>query len=199
MLTKKFVVVLAGLMLLAFVVSASADREKAHEKGVRAILENLVTELRHIRIDLENIRTELQIIRAPDLVPNPYHHHLGPEGPADFCRILESGKLWVSVHNQGAGKAAPSVTEVYFRVPPHVPVQKSCGAGCAQVDVATPGMDPFRGVERAVEIPAGCFGSVFGPDDINNCQFKINVDSPNSLNESNEVNNRAFGACQGLL
>jgi hypothetical protein len=188
-LTKKFAAVLAGLMMLPLVVSAQG------EKGIPATLERLFTEL-------ANINAKLNVLldsRAPDLVPNPYFHHFGPEGPADFCRILESGQLWVSLHNQGEGRAEPSVTEVYFRVPPDVPVQKSCGGGCAQVDLVTPAIDALRSVQFAVAIPEGCFGSVFGPDDINNCLFKINVDARNSVNESIEANNRALGSCQGLL
>ena len=185
-------VALAAIIALSWLVFPTAG---AGDQGMPAVLRLL----EEILANQATLLQQLESLTAPDLVPNPYQHHLGPEGPADFCRILESGKLWVSVYNQGAGRAAPSVTQVFFRVPPDVPVQKSCGVGCAWVDVVTPGMDPFRSVELAVAIPEGCFGSAFGPDDINNCQFKIFVDGTNLLNESNELNNNAFGACQGLL
>jgi hypothetical protein len=137
--------------------------------------------------------------KPPDLRPNPWLHHASsvPVSPEDFCRVLEDGRLWVSVRNYGAGTAGPSVTEAYFCVPSGTPVQKSCGDGCAQVDVVTPAMGFC--VELAATIPQGCFGSAFGPDDINRCLFKINVDATNLLNESNELNNLAFGACQGLV
>lgn len=188
----------AGAVALAAIIALSwlgVGTAGAGGEGIPAVLRLLEEILANQAVLLH----QLEIVKAPDLVPNPYQHHLGPEGPADFCRILESGKLWVSVYNQGAGSAAPSVTQVFFRVPPDVSVQKSCGVGCAEVDVVTAGMASFRGVELAVAIPEGCFGSAFGPDDINNCQFKIFVDGTNLLNESNELNNNAFGACQGLV
>lgn len=194
MLTKKFVAVLAVLVVLAFVVSAGGD---SGEKGIPAILNKILAELNSIHIKLDNLVNALPV-KPPDLKPNPWFHHQNPEPtPPDFCRILEDGRLWVSVCNHGAGPAGPSVTEVYFRVPPGTPVQKSCGDGCAQVDVATPGMDWC--VELAATIPQGCFGSAFGLDDINRCLFKINADATNVLNESNEFNNLALGACQGLV
>ena len=182
-------VALAAIIALSWLVVPTAE---AGGEGIPEVL-RLLNEV------LANQALILERLEAPDLVPNPYYHHLGPEGPEDFCRILESGKLWVSVYNQSGGGAVPSVTQVLFRVPADVPVQKSCGVGCAQVDLATPAMGAFASVVFEVAIPEGCFGSAFGPDDINNCQFKLYVDGTNLLNESNELNNSAFGACQGLL
>src|SRR5437762_13229339 len=135
MLTKKFVAVLAVLVVLAFVVSAGGD---SNEKSIPAILDKILTELNSIHIKLDNLVNALPL-KPPDLAPNPYFHHLNPEPtPPDFCHILEDGRLWVSVCNHGAGTAGPSVTEVYFRVPSGTPVQKSCGDGYAQLDVVTP-------------------------------------------------------------
>jgi hypothetical protein len=193
MLTKKFAVVLAGLVVLTFVVSAGGA---PNEKSIPAILDNILTELQSIHVKLDGLVNTLPP-KPPDLVPLPWRHHeANPElkGPADFCK---DGRPWVQVCNLGAGEAGPSVTELYFRVPPGTPVQKSCGDGCAQVDVFTPAMDFC--VVLAFPIPEGCFGSNFGLDDVNNCLFKINVDATNVLNESNELNNLAFGACQGLV
>lgn len=188
MLTKKFVAVLVGVVVLASMVSAGGA---PNENSIPAILNNILTELQSIHVKLDGLVNTLPP-KPPDLVPAPWHHPL--ESPADFCR---DGSPFVQVCNRGAGPAGPSVTELYFRVPPGTPVQKSCGDGCAQVDVFTPASDFC--VVLAFPIPAGCFGSNFGLDDVNNCLFKINVDATNVLNESNEDNNRAFGACQGLV
>lgn len=141
----------------------------------------------------------LEVIQVPDLIPNPYFHHVAPPGPADFCRIQESGKLWVSVYNQGPGGAGASVTQVLFRVPAGLESSPSCGTGCFQVDVPTPGLVSHGSAVLEVTVPEGCFGSSFGVDDTNNCQFKIIVDGTNVVPESSEVNNAAFGACQGLV
>ncbi len=189
MSTKKFVAVLVGLVVLASMVSAGGD---PNENSVPAILKNILAEL-------ANINAKLEVLQVPDLVPLAPATSSHPEG--DFCRgrIDPQGRLHVFVYNQGAGIAGPSQTQVFFRVPPDVPVQKSCGAGCAQVDVATPGLNSPGIIDLVIGIPEGCFGSAFGPDDINNCQFKIAVDATNAVMESNELNNNAGGACQGLL
>ena len=190
-MTKKFVAVLAVLVVLAFVVSAGGD---SNEKGVPAILDKILAELNSIGIKLDNLVNALPL-NPPDLVPVPWDHSTAePKGLAAFCR---DGSPFVQVCNQGAGPAGASVTELYFRVPPGTPVQKSCGDGCAQVDVFTPGTDFC--VTLAFPIPQGCFGSSFGGDDVNRCLFKINVDATNVLQESNELNNLALGACQGLV
>jgi hypothetical protein len=189
MLTKKFTVVLAVLVVLAFVVSAGGD---SNEKGIPAILDSIRAELNSINVKLDNLLNALPL-NPPDLAPEHYIHS-GPPEPPDFCK---NSSPFVQVCNHGAGPAGPSVTEVYFRVPPGTPVQKSCGDGCAQVDVFTPAIDFC--VTLAVPIPTGCFGSNFGGDDVNRCVFKINVDATNVLNESNEFNNLALGACQGLV
>jgi hypothetical protein len=195
MLTKKFVAVLAGLVVLASVVSAGGD---PNENSIPAILKNILAEL-------ADIRAKLEVLQAPDLVPVPFAGTVSggvitSTEPAHFCRLDAQGKLHVFVYNQSGGPAGPSVTQVFFRVPPGTPVQKSCGDGCAQVDVPTPGLPAFTGTNGLpIDFPEGCFGNAFGLDDINRCLFKIAVDGPNSLNESNELNNSALGACQGLL
>jgi len=194
MLTKKFVAVLAVLVVLAFVVSAGGDPNKANEKSIPAILNDILTELNSIHIKLDNLVNALPL-KPPDLKPEPWDHsEAEPKGLAAFCR---DSSPFVQVCNHGAGKAGPSVTELYFRVPLGTPVQKSCGDGCAQVDVFTPAVDFC--VVLAFPIPEGCFGSNFGLDDVNRCLFKVNVDATNVLKESNELNNLALGACQGLV
>jgi len=193
MWTKKFVMVLVGLVVLASMVSAGGD---PNENSVPAILKNILAEL-------ANINAKLEVIQVPDLVPLASATSIHPEG--DFCRgrIDAQGRLHVFVYNQGAGIAGPSQTQVYFRVPKGAEGQKSCGDGCAQVDVPTPTLTAARSpqsiIDLVMDIPEGCFGSAFGPDDINNCQFKIAVDATNAVRESNELNNNAGGACQGLL
>jgi hypothetical protein len=161
--------------------------------------------LRLLEEILANQATLLQTLdglTAPDLVPVPITGGGVPisTDPAGFCRFDAQGKLHVFVYNQGAGPAGPSVTQVFFRVPPGTLVDKSCGVGCAQVDVATSGLAALHGTNGLpIDVPAGCFGSSFGPDDTNFCLFKIAVDGTNVLNESNELNNTALGGCQGLL
>lgn len=188
MLTKKFVAVLAGLVVLASMVSAGGD---PNENSIPAILKNILAEL-------ANINAKLEVLQAPDLVPIAAATSSHPEG--DFCRgrIDPQGRLHVFVFNQDAGIAGPSQTQVYFRVPDDK-VQKPCGAKCTQVDVPTPTVTGRNIIDLVIDIPEGCFGSAFGPDDINNCQFKIAVDATNAAMESNELNNNAGGACQGLL
>jgi len=200
MLTKKFVAVLAVLVVLAFVVSAGGD---SNEKSIPAILDKILAELSSIRTDLSVIRGKLEVIQVSDLVPLASATSSHPEG--DFCRgrIDAQGRLHVFAYNQGAGTAGPSQTQVYFRVPKGAEGQKSCGDGCAQVDVFTPTLTAARSpqsiIDLVMDIPEGCFGSAFGPDDINNCQFKVAVDATNAVSESNELNNNAGGACQGLV
>jgi hypothetical protein len=192
----------AGSMALAAIIALSSlvvPTAEAGEQGLPAVL-RLLDEI------LANQATLLERLQVPDLVPVPVTgvvpgHPVSSE-PAGFCRFDAQGRLFVFVYNQGAGPAGPSVTRVSFRVPSgeRPPGETSCGVGCAQVDVPTAGLTAYLGTNGVgIDVPVGCFGSAFGPDDINNCQFKIWVDATNVLNESNELNNGAFGACQGLL
>ena len=191
-------VALAAIIALSWLVVPAAG---AGDQGMPEVL-RLLNDI------LANQATLLQTLdglTAPDLVPVPITGTLGAgvpisTDPAGFCRFDDQGKLHVFVYNQGGAPAGPSVTQVFFRVPPGTPVQKSCGDGCAQVDVPTSGLTAFHGTGgAAIDIPEGCFGSTFGPDDINFCLFKIAVDATNVVNESNELNNGAGGGCQGLL
>ena len=191
-------VVLAAIIAMSWLVVPTAEAGGEGGEGIPAVR----SLLEEILANQGRLFQQLAALTATDLVPVPITGAGVPIStePAGFCRFDAQGKLHVFVYNQGSAPTGPSVTQVFFRVPPGIPVQKSCGAGCAQVDVATPGLSPFTGTEGvAIDIPEGCFGSVFGPNDINNCQFKISVDGTNLLNESNELNNNAFGACQGLL
>ena len=191
-------VALAAIIALSWLVVPSAG---AGDQGMPRVL----SLLNDILANQARLLQQLEVLAAPDLVPVPITGTLGAgvpisTDPAGFCRFDDQGKLHVFVYNQGGGPAGPSVTQVFFRVPPGAEGQKSCGVGCAQVDVPTPALTPFLGTNGLpIDVPAGCFGSVFGPDDINFCLFKIAVDATNVVNESNELNNGAGGGCQGLL
>lgn len=108
----------------------------------------------------------------PDLVPvNPQPS----AGKLGFCR-RERERLIVTVKNQGVAPAAASQTKVTF----------STGA---PVTVATPVIAAGSSVDVAAAIPSGCFG----PD----CAFQIVVDANTEVDESDEGNNVADGACLG--
>ena len=78
--------------------------------------------------------------------------------------------------NQGVAPAAASQTKVTF----------STGA---TVTVATPVIAAGSSVDVAAAIPSGCFG----PD----CAFQIVVDANTEVDEFDEGNNVADGACLG--
>jgi len=109
----------------------------------------------------------------PDLVPvNPQP----TAGKFGFCRRDPSGaNMIVTVKNQGTAPAGASQTTVKF----------SSGA---PVVVATPAI-PSGSVDILAPIPSGCFA----PD----CFFQITVDSGLAVDESDETNNVADGACLG--
>jgi hypothetical protein len=103
------------------------------------------------------------------LNPNPQ------SGPAGFCR-RQGNKLVVTVKNQGTADAGPSTTTVDF-------------ANVGQVSQPTPAIAAGSAVDVLFDFPAACFR----PD----CRFRIIVDSGNQVDESNETNNTADGACLG--
>jgi hypothetical protein len=124
---------------------------------------------------------------TPDLV-------VLPRSGGGHCRIDDQGKLHVLVHNQGGAAAGPSQTLVVFRT----------ASGEQDLFVDTVPLAGFTGTDLAMDIPEGCFGGFFGQDDNNVCKFQILADakigSPfGAVAESDELNNAAFGACQGLL
>jgi hypothetical protein len=108
-------------------------------------------------------------IRLPDLVPTP-------DESGSFCRRDDQGNLLVTVCNQGAGPAGPSVTEVDF-------------GSHGTVAVPTPPLAAGACVDVKVPIPPGCFD----PD----CAFRIRVDAKDDVEEEDETNNLASGACIG--
>lgn len=109
--------------------------------------------------------------RSPDLVP---FSPLGT-GPNAFCRMEEGGKLLrVTVKNQGNADAGASKTTVTFVNKPFT--------------LDTPPVAAGGSADLLFKVPSGCFS----PD----CSFKVTVDSSNQVNESNEQNNSANGACK---
>lgn len=126
---------------------------------------------------------------TPDLVPLP-----DPNQFVGFCRFDDQGRLLLRVQNQGGGAAGPSQTLVVFRT----------ASGEQDLFVDTPQLAGFTGTDLVMAIPGTCFGNFFGTDDNNVCKFQILVDAKigsqfGAVAESNELNNGAFGACQGLL
>ena len=98
-----------------------------------------------------------QAPRQPDLVPvNPQPN----AGKLGFCRRdPSSGRLVVTVRNQGVGPAGASHTNVNF----------TTGRTVTPVTVNTPMIPAGTTVDVMAAIPAGCFT----PD----CAFQIVVDS----------------------
>ena len=130
-------------------------------------------------IDVVQIRERIiaQAPRQPDLVPvNPQPN----AGKLGFCRRdPSSGRLVVTVRNQGVGPAGPSHTTVNF----------TTGRTVTPVTVNTPMIPAGTTVDVMAAIPSGCFT----PD----CAFQIVVDSASEVAESNETNNVADGLCRG--
>jgi hypothetical protein len=164
--------------------SDSHSQGEGHN-GIPAVL-RLLDDIR-VKLDGLLVQGEENICAAPDLVPLPL-----PGG--GFCRIDAQGKLHVVVHNQGGAAAGPSQTLVVFRT----------ASGEQDLFVDTDPLAGFTGTDLAIDIPDGCFGGFFGADDNNVCKFQILVDAKigsavGAVLESNELNNTAAGACQGLL
>ena len=205
MLTKKLVAVLAGLVVLGFVVSAGGDDEKKEHKAilnavnrVNGQLDGILANLGHLLTGLDDIVVKLdgligvvdpikETCTKPDLVPLPV-----PGG--GFCRVDSQGRLHVLVRNQGGGGAVATTTSVLFRTPSGTG-GAFCGAGCAEKDIATQVLAGFSGIDLPMDIPAGCFDADL------KCQFKIAVNSTNAeTTESDYTNNNAAGECiAGIL
>lgn len=124
----------------------------------------------HSSIDVERVPERRLGIQgaSPDLIPVP-----DPRG--FFCKTKD-GKLVVTVRNQGAGRSAPSQTEVDF-------------GSLGRVSQPTPALDPGASTDLLFNIPPGCFQ----PD----CRFKITVDAMSDVPETNEANNIASDTCIG--
>ncbi|HEX8597398.1 MAG TPA: CARDB domain-containing protein [Chloroflexia bacterium] len=120
-------------------------------------------------LHIERVPAAVSVVEElPDLVPVP-------DSQGSFCKG-EGGKLAVTVRNQGAGPAGPSVTRVDF-------------GALGQFTQPTPPLAPGASVDLFFEMPQGCFQ----PD----CTFRITVDANNQVVESNEGNNSASGVCVG--
>jgi CARDB len=113
----------------------------------------------------------VQEVKA-DLVPTE------PEGSVRFCKSVNNQlQVVVRVENQGGAFAPASITKVDF-------------FSFGSVDVPTLGISPGEFIDLGpIKPPAGCFNP--------NCQFRITVDSGNSVDESDQENNSANGVCIG--
>ncbi len=174
------IVILAVISAVGWTVVPKAGAASAGIGGIPEVLNRLDALIRRVS-GLELACT------TPDLVPLPL-----PGG--GFCRIDAQGKLHVQVHNQAGGAAGPSETLVQFRA----------ASAPGPLFVPTVQLAGFTGTDLAIDIPDGCFGNFFGQGDNNVCKFQILVDAKigstfGAVAESNELNNTAEGACQGLL
>ena len=104
--------------------------------------------------------------------------------PGDVCQRDSEGRLIFRVHNQGGIDAPASSTRVFFGCP-----NATC-TGPTQVDVATPALPGFSGVELVVPIPNSCFSTT-----TLKCDFTIGVDVAEAVTEANEANNTTAGVC----
>jgi len=104
-----------------------------------------------------------------------------PPGSAvnSFCRRDAAGNLLlVTIKNQGTTDAGVSVTSVMF--------------GTQKISVNTPPVKAGESVELQFRIPGNCFD----PD----CEFTINADSQNQIEEgSGEMNNIVNAVCKPLI
>lgn len=146
----------------------AVPREKKVEKGV------VVGEAQLLCMPVTKARAGAAPAK-PDLVPVPAPNIPGPNG---FCKKTKDGKqLIVTVRNQGTAAAPASITIVGFSpggsAPPSPTLALPAGAS----------------TDLVFDIPASCSN----PD----CNFKITVDSTNTVDESNEANNTAEGLCVG--
>ena len=117
-----------------------------------------------------------QAPRQPDLVPvNPQPN----AGRLGLRSNPSSGRLVVTVRNQGAGPAGPS----------HTTVNLTTGTTVTPVTANTPMLPAGNVVDVMAVMPLGCFTP--------NCAFQIVVNSASEVAESNEGNNLADGLCLG--
>ncbi len=119
-------------------------------------------------LHIERVSPRRQEVKLPDLIPVP-------DANGSFCKRRDL-TLTVTVKNQGASGAGPSVTGVDF-------------FAFGKVSMPTPPLGPGASVDLLFPIPPGCFD----PD----CEFRITVDANNQVNESDEGNNIASGTCLG--
>jgi hypothetical protein len=118
-------------------------------------------------IDVEEVRPKL-IPGQVDLLPVPTQ--------GSFCRRNSSGRLVVTVRNQGPDAVGASTTEVDF-------------GDFGSLSKATPGLAAGASVNLTFTMPDGCFN----PD----CDFTISVDNGNVHMETDELNNEADDLCLG--
>jgi hypothetical protein len=107
-----------------------------------------------------------------DLVPTE------PEGGVQFCKFVNNQlQAVVRVKNQGGAFAPASITKVDF-------------FAFGSVNIPTPRLSPGEFIDLGpIKPPTGCFNP--------SCQFRITVDSGNSVDESDEGNNSTIGVCIG--
>src|SRR5262249_15853731 len=116
-------------------------------------------------VDLANKVTRAVCFKLPDLVP------LRDETTCDSA----SGKLYVTVQNQGTEYARPSTTRVQF-------------AGADQFkDAETKGLEPGEKIKLTFDIPSALSGKSFN--------YTINLDWYKVVEESNKDNNVLHRSC----
>jgi len=185
-------VALAAIIALSWLVVPTAG---AGDQGIPRVLGLLNDILANQATLLQQVSGLELACTTPDLVPIP-----DPNPFVGFCRFDNQGRLLVRVHNQGGASAVASEALLEFRT----------SGGGAALFVPTSPLAGFTGTDLVpVDIPEGCFGNFISQDDNNVCKFQIIVDvfivggivqNPiGRVFESNETNNTAVVACQGLL
>jgi len=128
------------------------------------------------RIKIECFTANLEYI-AGDGSPQHFMVQGKPDLiPVPACRRDSQGNILIQVKNNGSVSAGPSVTRVTFY---------PSGVN----DLSFPALAPGATAEVPVAVPGSCWN----PD----CDYLIEVDQTNSVDESDETNNSAQGACFG--
>ena len=128
------------------------------------------------RIKIECFSSELDYI-AGDGSPNHFIVAGKPDlVPVATCKTDSQGNLLIRVKNQGTVEAEASITRVTFYPG-------------GQSDLLFPPIGPGDTAEVPLNMPGACWN----PD----CDYQIQVDVNNGVNESDETNNTAPGSCFG--
>jgi hypothetical protein len=142
--------------------------ESRTELDVVALYTTGTTGLISQRVTTMNLeRVPVRLLAQPDLVP-------APDARGTFCRRDETGRLIVTIKNEGTADAGGSITRIEFANGEH------------QL-VTTPAIPAGGSVDVFVTFPPSCFNP--------SCTFRIAADSTGIVSETNEGNNAAGGTC----
>lgn len=154
-----------SIFLKGFVVIESRtelDVVAVYTTGTTGIITQRVTTMNLERVPVRRL-TQADLVSAPD-------------AKGSFCRRDETGRLIVTIKNQGAADADASITRIDFATGEH------------QL-LTTPAIPAGGSVDVFATFPPSCFRP--------NCTFRIAADSTGLVSEFNEGNNAAGGTCGG--